>query len=136
MNAIERREVDEAIQAADDAIIHLERAKRCLSSAGNWGLLDMFGGNLLTGLFKHGKMAGAEREIEDARYALQRFSKELRDVSGFSTIHINEFLTFADFFFDGFLVDIYVQSKIAEAKRQCDEAIRQVKSVRAQLTAL
>ena len=136
MNELERKEINEAIQAADDAIIHLESARRCLNSAGNWGLLDMFGGNVITGLFKHGKMASAEREIDNARYALQRFSKELRDVSGFSEIHINEFLTFADFFFDGFIVDIWVQSKISDAKRQCDEAIRQVKSIRAQLASM
>ena len=136
MNELERKEINEAIQAADDAIMHLERARSCLNSAGNWGLLDMFGGNVITGLFKHGKMASAEREIDNARYALQRFSKELRDVSGFSEIHINEFLTFADFFFDGFIVDIWVQSKISDAKRQCDEAIRQVKRIRSQLAAM
>ncbi len=136
MNELERKEINEAIQAADDAIIHLESARRCLNSAGNWGLLDMFGGNVITGLFKHGKMASAEREIDNARYALQRFSKELRDVSGFSEIHINEFLTFADFFFDGFIIDIWVQSKISDAKRQCDEAIRQVKSIRSQLASM
>lgn len=136
MNELERKEINEAIQAADDAIMHLERARHSLNSAGNWGLLDMFGGNVITGLFKHGKMAGAEREIDNARYALQKLSRELRDVSGFSEIHINEFLTFADFFFDGFIIDLWVQSKISDAKRQCDEAIRQVKSIRSQLAAM
>ncbi len=136
MNELERKERDEAIQAADDAIVHLERAKQCLNSAGNWGLLDMFGGNLITGLLKHGRMSDAEREIENARRALQRFSRELRDVSGFSQIHIDEFLTFADFFFDGFIVDIWVQSKISDAKRQCDEAIHRVNSIRSQLSAM
>ena len=136
MNDLERKEVNEAIDAADNAIMHLNRARQCLNSAGNWGLLDMFGGNVITGLFKHGKMASAEQEIENARYALQKFSKELRDVSGFSGIHINEFLTFADFFFDGFIVDIWVQSKISEAKKQCDDAIKQVQTIRNQLAAM
>ena len=133
MNELDRREVIEAISAADDALNHLQRARQCLNSAGNWGLLDMFGGNFITGLFKHSKMAGAEQEIEEARYALQRFSKELRDVSGFSSIHINEFLTFADFFFDGFVADLLVQSQISNAKRQCDDAIRMVSDIRGQL---
>ena len=39
MNAIDRREVSEAISAADDAIYYLQKAKKSLSSAGNWGLL-------------------------------------------------------------------------------------------------
>ena len=63
-------------------------------------------------------MGNAEREVQEAKYALQKFSKELRDVSGYSSIHINDFLTFADFVFDGFLADVLVQSKISEAKRQ------------------
>ena len=133
MNEIERREVKEAIQASDDALIHLKRARSCLNSAGNWGLLDMFGGNLITGLFKHGKMASAEREIEAARYSLQKFSRELKDVQGYSSIHIGDFLSFADFFFDGFVMDVIVQSKISNAKRQCDDAIRQVEDIREQL---
>ncbi|MCR4749271.1 MAG: hypothetical protein K5877_05605 [Lachnospiraceae bacterium] len=135
MNELERREVQEAIEAADDALFHLKSARACLSSAGNWGLLDMFGGNAITGLLKHGKMSKAETEIENAKYALEKFSRELRDVQGFSSIHIEGFLTFADFFFDGFLVDVWVQSKISNAKKQCDEAIKQVEDIRRKLAA-
>lgn len=133
MNDVEAREIREAIDAADEALDHLYSARRCLDSAGNWGLLDMIGGGLLSGFMKHSKMSDAEHEIDEARYALQKFSRELRDVSGYSSIHIGEFLTFADFFFDGFVADILVQSKISDGKRQCDEAIRRVESIRAEL---
>ncbi len=133
MTDIERREIVEAISAADNALNHLNSARRYLNSAGNWGLLDLFGGGFISGLLKHSKMSDAEREIENARFALQRFSKELRDVSGYSSIHINEFLTFADLFFDGFVADILVQSKISEAKRQCNDAIRKVESIKMEL---
>ena len=133
MNEMEAREIREAIDAADNALDHLRSARRYLDSAGNWGLLDMFGGGLISGFMKHSKMSDAEREIDDARYALQRFSKELRDVSGYSSIHINDFLTFADFFFDGFVADILVQSKISDGKRQCEDAIRRVECIRAEL---
>ncbi|MCR4902215.1 MAG: hypothetical protein K6A23_05100 [Butyrivibrio sp.] len=136
MSNVDRREVTEAINAADDALYHLKNARQCLNSAGNWGLLDLFGGNMITGILKHGKMANAEREIEQARYSLQKFSKELRDVQGFSSIHINDFLSFADFFFDGFVADVLVQSKISNAKKQCDDAIRRVQELRIQLEAM
>ncbi|MBO5621909.1 MAG: hypothetical protein J5959_09815 [Butyrivibrio sp.] len=136
MGNIDVREVHEAIATADDALDHLQRARQCLNSAGNWGLLDMLGGNMITGLFKHGKMSRAEREIEEARWSLQKFSKELRDVQGFSSIHINDFLTFADFFFDGFVADVLVQSKISNAKKQCDDAIRRVQEIRNQLAGM
>ncbi len=131
--AYDIKEINEAINAANDALYHLNRARKSLNSAGNWGLVDIFGGDLISGLVKHSRMGNAEREIEEAKLSLQRFSKELRDVSGYSSIHINDFLTFADFIFDGFLADIIVQSKISEAKRQCDKAIRQVSDIKKEL---
>jgi hypothetical protein len=133
MNNLERKEIEEAIDAANDALYHLNGARSYLNSAGNWGLLDIFGGNLLTGLFKHSKMQKAEYEIQEAKYALQKFSRELRDVSGYSSIHIDDFLTFADFFFDGLIADLFVQSKISDAKRQVDEAIYRVEGIRREL---
>ena len=42
MNDQEYRELQEAIQAADDALYHLQSARKYLNSAGNWGLLDIF----------------------------------------------------------------------------------------------
>ena len=135
MNEIERREIQEAIAAADEALYHLESAQKYLGSAGNWGLLELFGGGMITGLVKHSKMGNAEREVQEAKFALQKFSKELRDVNGYSSIHIDDFLTFADFVFDGFLADVLVQSKISEAKRQCEDAIRRVRAIRQELNA-
>ena len=135
MNENERRETREAINAAEDALYHLYLARKQLGSAGNWGLLDIFGGGFISGLIKHSKMSDAEREIEEARYSLQRFSKELRDVSGYSSIHIDEFLTFADFVFDGLFTDVGVESKISRAKEQCEDAIIIVSQIKDELEA-
>ena len=49
---------------------------------------------------------------------------------------MGDFLTFADFFFDGFLADVMVQSKINNAKKQVDEAIRRVEEVLVKLRTL
>ena len=130
MNEYEIREIEEAISAADDTLGHLYKAKEYLDSAGAWGILDIFGGGLFSGIIKHSKMSNAEQQIEAARNSLRRFSKELRDVTGYSSIHISEFLTFADFFFDGVIADVLVQSKIKEARNQCDDAIRQVSVIK------
>ncbi len=135
MNENERRETEEAINAAEDALYHLYLARKKLGSAGNWGLFDIFGGGVISGFIKHSKMSDAESEISEARNSLQRFSKELRDVSGYSSIHIDEFLTFADFVFDGVLVDMWVQSKISKAKEQCDDAIVRVSQIKSELEA-
>ena len=60
MTEIEIKEIREAISAADDALTYLRSARRYLDSAGNWGLLDMFGGGLISGLLMHNKMGDAE----------------------------------------------------------------------------
>ncbi|MCR5585087.1 MAG: hypothetical protein K6F63_06630 [Lachnospiraceae bacterium] len=135
MSDLMRKEIEEAIDAADEALYHLKAAKDYLNSAGNWGLFDIFGGDTIAGLVKHSKMGKAEREIQEAKFALQRFDKELRDVNGYSSIHIDDFLTIADFVFDGLIMDIWVQSKISDAKKQCDGAIAKVQSVRRELAA-
>ncbi len=124
------REIQEAIAAADVALDHLERARRSLSSASGWGLFDTLGGGFISGLIKHSKMSDAEHEINQAKQALEKFSKELRDVNGYSSVHINGFLTFGDLFFDGFLMDVIVQSQIGKAKRECENAISQVTSIK------
>ena len=46
------------------------------------------------------------------------------------------FLTFADYFLDGFLTDWLVQTKILEAKRQVDDAIEKVEYILRQLGGL
>ena len=130
MYDINTREVQEAIAAADVALDHLERARKCLSSASGWGLFDTLGGGFISGLIKHSKIDDAEREINQAKRALEKFSKELRDVQGYSSIHINGFLTFGDLFCDGFLMDVIVQSQISKAKREYEDAINQVKKIR------
>ena len=133
MNENERREIQEAIAAADDALLHLGEAKKALGKARNWGIFDILGGGSVVGLAKHLRMGKAEREISEAKFALQKFSKELQDVSGYSSIHINGLLTFADFFMDGLIADIWVQSKISDARRQCDDAIHKVSMIRGEL---
>ncbi len=130
MHDLRTREIQEAIEAADVALDHLERAKRCLSSASGWGLWDTIGGGFISGLIKHGKMSDAEHEINEAKRALSRFSQELRDVDGYSSVHINGVLTFGDLFCDGFLMDVIVQSKIGKARRECDDAISQVQQIK------
>jgi hypothetical protein len=127
------REIQEAIAAADDALVHLREARRQLGKAGGWGIWDILGGGSLVGLIKHVKMGNAEREISEAKCALQRFSKELQDVDGYSSVHIGGLLTFCDFFFDGIVADLIVQSKISDAKKECDNAIANVERIRGEL---
>ncbi len=60
-----------------------------------------------------------------------RFENELRDVQdmNYLNVEISGFLTFADFFFDGLLADLLVQSKIADARAKVDDAINRVQNI-------
>lgn len=133
-----RQEIDEAIRAGQQARSSLLQAKDCLKSAGNWGLLDMFGGGLFTTYVKRSKMKDAEQLVQQAHSDLQRFSKELADVESVADFHVEtgSFLAFADYFLDSFLMDLMVQSKIQNAKKQVDDAIEQVERILRQLEGL
>ena len=91
-------------------------------------MIDMFGGRGLSGLIKHVKIGDARSSLNRAKADLDRFSRELSDVREIQglDIEIGDFLTFADFFFDGFLADIMVQSKIRQAQNRIDDAIDRV----------
>ncbi len=124
----EDREIREAICAGERALGSLRQVQEKLDSARAWGIFDMLGGGTLTGILKHSRINDATRCMENAKYDLQAFQKELRDVQlpDDIRIEVGGFLTFADFFFDGFLADYLVQSKIADARRQVEDAIRRV----------
>ena len=117
------KEKREAIEAGRRALSSLQTAKENLNSAKNWGLVDMFGGGFFTTLLKHSKMDQAKRNMEQAKYDLRSFSRELNDVNMACNLNINtgDFLSFADYFFDGFVVDWVVQDRINNAKRQVEE---------------
>ena len=132
-----QKEIGEAIRAGERARQSLTEARGKMDSAGNWGLFDMLGGGLISGLMKHSRINDASQYVEQAKNDLKAFERELgdiRDIEGLS-VEIGGFLTFADFFFDGLLADLLVQSKIKDAKRELDNAISRVDGILAKLRA-
>ena len=121
----------EALDAGERALSSLRKAQGKLNSAGNWGLLDMFGGGLFSTIMKRSKMDDAQQLMEAAKSDLKRFQRELKDVNIPLDLRmeVGSFLSFADFFFDGFVADYLVQSKISEAKEQVSDAIIRVEQI-------
>ena len=130
-NEIMRREMKEAMDAGERALTSLRNAQEKLNSAGNWGLFDMFGGGLFSTIMKRSKMDDAQQLMEAAKTDLKRFQRELKDVNIPLDLRmeVGSFLSFADFFFDGFVADYLVQSKISEAKEQVSDAIIRVEQI-------
>ena len=75
------KEKREAIEAGQRALSSLRTAKENLNSAKNWGLVDMFGGGFFSTMLKHSKMDQARQNMEQAKYDLRNFSRELNDVN-------------------------------------------------------
>lgn len=94
------KEKREAIEAGQRALSSLRTAKENLNSAKNWGLVDMFGGGFFSTMLKHSKMDQARQNMEQAKYDLRNFSRELNDVNVACNLNINTggFLSFADYF--------------------------------------
>ena len=129
------KEKREAIDAGNRALRSLRTARENLNSAKNWGLVDMFGGRFFSTMLKHSKMDQAKENMEQAKYDLRNFSRELNDVNMACDLNINtgDFLSFADYFFDGFIVDWMVQDRINRAKDQVEDAIRRTEYIVNQL---
>ena len=75
------KEKREAIEAGRRALNSLSAAKENLNSAKNWGLVDMLGGGFFSTMLKHSKMDQAKQNMDQAKYDLRNFSRELNDVN-------------------------------------------------------
>lgn len=125
------KEKREAIEAGQRALNSLYSARKHLDSAGNWGLVDMFGGGLISTFVKQSKMGNAQSDMDQAKFDLRSFSRELADIDKQLNLNIetSDLLSFADYFFDGFFVDWMAQDRINKAKAEVDSAIKMVERI-------
>lgn len=131
------KELEEAIYAGNELLYSLYNVQKKLSSAGNWGLWDIFGGDMIATMVKHSKLNEAKAEISRVQSLLRKFYRELEDVNEYVDINLNigTFLTFADFFFDGIFSDLAVQSRIRDAESRVEDAIFKVEGIMLKLKA-
>lgn len=129
------REKQEAIDAGNRALKSLRDAQDNLNSAKNWGIWDMIGGGFFISMAKRSKINRAKANMEQAKFDLRNFSRELNDVNieCHLDIETDDFLSFADWFFDGLVVDWMVQDRIKQASGQVAEAIYRVDGILRQL---
>lgn len=101
----------------------IETAEKQLKSARNWGYLDLFGGDTFIGFIKHYKLNKASNTMEEANYLLQQLNNELNGVviPEEYKMQIGDFITFADFLFDGLIVDGLMINKILKSIKHISE---------------
>ena len=121
-------QINRALTLTDQLISCLEDAERQLSSARNWGFIDVLGGGLITDLIKHSKLRNAQTTMEHVNAIMQELQQVLGSISipGDYRMQVGGFATFADFLFDCGIVDIYMTAKImnslTEVKKLKDRA--------------
>ena len=132
-------QVNQALNLTNQLIAELDQAERQLSSARNWGFLDVLGGGLITDLIKHSKLNNAKSSMDRVNYLLQELRRALGGISmaGNYSMNVSGFETFADFFFDSGIVDVYMTAKIMSSlnevrnlKNRCYELRSRLSSVR------
>ena len=107
-------QINRALMLTDQLIDCLDSAEHQLSSARNWGFLDVLGGGLIVDLIKHSKLHNAQATMEHVNALMQELQQVLGSISipGDYRMEVGGFATFADFFFDSGIVDIYMTAKI------------------------
>ncbi|WP_311479559.1 hypothetical protein [uncultured Anaerococcus sp.] len=110
------KELKEAKEAANQVIIRIDAGLNQLKSASSWGILDIFGGGLISSLVKRNKIGEANRSLEELSISLKSLNKELSDVDISLPDAIPDMLSdeLFDIVFDNIFTDIRVQGEIKE----------------------
>lgn len=116
----QKEEFREAIDAGHAALATADRVLESLSSAENWGTFDLLGGGILADSIKYSHLEEAQAAVEYLQSQLRCFKTELADVTVQANIQIevDDFLCFADYFFDSFFADYAVMDRINQAQSQ------------------
>lgn len=111
------KELKEAKQAAEEVKARLNKAVSSLDSARNWGVWDLFGGELFSSMIKRGKIRDANKDIKAITASLNSLNKELEDVNMSLPAELSDTNSdvIFDVMFDNIFTDMRVQSEIKES---------------------
>lgn len=113
------KELQEAISTGNKVLLGVNDVIESLRSASGWGTWDLLGGGLIATAIKHSRIDDARNSVHKVQQHLRIFLKELSDVNpaldSRVSVDIGGLTTFADYFFDGLIVDWIVQSRIEKS---------------------
>lgn len=115
------REVEQAYSAGRRVIGQLENIETELAEAERYGRIDLYGLNkssMFSQLGKYVHFDNAQSHAKNLQRFVDEFQKELTDISVAAEIYVNisSFMRFADWFFDGILVDLAALRRIEESQ--------------------
>jgi DNA repair exonuclease SbcCD ATPase subunit len=122
------KEYNEAIGAGKSSVDALDQAVQSLENAEGWATWDMVGGGMISTAIKHSHVDDSKQHVHHAQNRLRHFQDELVDIEQHFhiTFEMGNLLTFADYFFDGLIVDWVVRGKIKDSLEQTKQARYQV----------
>lgn len=136
----QQKEIQEAINAGNQAFYIAQKILEDLDSAKNWSTFDLMGGGLIADMAKYDKLNKVQDQIQDLQNALRGFRTELADVteriSGNLYVEIEDFLHFADYFFDGLFTDWMVYDKINDSRNRTMQTSDQIQKILGQLNEM
>lgn len=136
----QQKEIQEAINAGNQAFYIARKILEDLDSAKNWSTFDLMGGGLIADMAKYDKLNKVQDQIQDLQNALRGFRTELADVteriSGNLYVEIGDFLHFADYFFDGLFTDWMVYDKINDSRNRTMQTSDQIQKILGQLNEM
>ena len=126
MNENNLQQVNRSLDLIGQLLPLVNQAENEFKSARNWGFADMFlngSGGLISGLIKHLKLNSAKNNMEHILFLMQQLQHELQSivVPADYRMNLNGFVSFADFFWDGAIVDVYMQYKIMSSLKQVQD---------------
>ncbi|MCY3035585.1 MULTISPECIES: hypothetical protein [Aerococcus] len=129
------KELEEAQQAAQEVLIHLDKGIELLQSASKWGMWDLLGGDFLPSLIKRRKIQAANQEIEALGQSLRFLNQELADVSMALPQGMADGLkdNFFDTWFDNVFTDARVQSDIKDQLQALQRMRRSINQLKTKL---
>ena len=131
----QERELEEAISAGTEALRTTADILQNIESAKDLATFDLLGGGFLADIAKHDKLDEAQALVEQLQIQLQRFNRELSDVTIRACLQVNidGMLKFADFFFDGLLADIAILDRIKQSLGQVEQTREDILTILRQL---
>jgi len=134
----QKTEITEAISAGNTALATANSILSSLDSAGSWATWDVLGGGLISDLAKHEHLDAAQSLVETLQIQLRRFRTELADttIEAYIEVRIDDFLRFADFFFDGLFADWTVMNRITESQNKISDTVGKIQTVLNKLSSM
>jgi hypothetical protein len=134
----ERRELDEAEQAAQAAWNALGAAEDAMGSASRWSTYDtFFGGGIFSSAVKHSYLDEAAEAASEADRCLALLRIKLADAPGMQLtaahIAVHGLTRFVDIWLDNVLTDLAIRDRIAQTRRNVTDAQEMVRRIRDRL---